>query len=64
MAQLPTLGGVPLPPHLPEPQELDWGWEGEEGVAALQPSREPLPLFLRLRGKADLLCGWVILLAR
>lgn len=30
-----------------------------------QLSVEPLPLFLlRLRGKVDLLCGWVILLAR
>lgn len=29
-----------------------------------QPSTDPLPLFLRLRGKADLLCGCVILLAR
>lgn len=54
----------PTPNHLPKPRKLDWGWEGEEGMAALQPSKEPLPLFLRLRGKADLLWGWVILLAR
>lgn len=40
-------------------------WDGEEGEDwALQPSKEPLPLFLRLSGKADLLWGWVILLAR
>lgn len=55
----------PLPSaHLPEPPEPGRGREGEDGTAALQPSREPLPLFLRLRGKADLLWGWVILLAR
>lgn len=44
-----------------------WSWTGlgkVKGGAALQPSKEPLPLFLRLRGKADLLWGWVILLAR
>lgn len=58
-------GRSPSPPTpLPKPQRLGWGREGEEGAAALQPSKEPLPLFLRLRGKADLLCGWVILLAR
>lgn len=64
-AQLPALVGAPFPfnPSSKAPQ-LDWGAEGEEGKAALQPSKEPLPLFLRLRGKADLLWGWVILLAR
>lgn len=45
--------------------------EGEEEQVAMegkgkqaQPSMDPLPLFLRLRGKADLLWGCVILLAR
>lgn len=48
----PTSGGQP-------------GWMGSRTVMAVpQPSKEPLPLFLRLRGKADLLWGWVILLAR
>lgn len=59
-----SLPSTLLSTHLPEPQVLKWGWECEGGMAALQPSKEPLPLFLRLRGKADLLWGWVILLAR
>lgn len=42
-----------------EGQEAAW-----EEHAEAQPSTDPLPLFLRLRGKADLLCGCVILLAR
>lgn len=58
--ELPTPTGKessPKPPFPPSPSS-------RAGKAPLQPSKEPLPLFLRLRGKADLLWGWVILLAR